>query len=186
MALTGGSSPRGLYGLLGETAVAREMPWEHVHLFWGDDRVVPPRHPRSNFRLAQDLFIASVPIPAGNVHRVRGEEGAERAAARYEREVRDFFGGAPRFDLVHLGLGEDGHVASLFPFDRDALLDRSQLARPALFRPLGLASSLAIAFGLVRRVREVVWITIGLVIVLALRSRARKADEVVALSGRDS
>ena len=137
VALTGGSSPGDLYGLLAEPAIAGEMPWEHVHLFWGDDRVFPPRHPRSNFRLAQDLFIGRVPIPVGNVHRVRGEEGAERAAANYERELTEFFGGFPRFDLVHLGLGEDGHVASLFPFDREALLDRSRIARPALFRPLG-------------------------------------------------
>lgn len=137
VALTGGGSPVELYRALGAAALSKEVPWRDVHLFWGDDRVVPPDHPRSNFRLARRLLIERVPIPPGNVHRVRGELGVGGALDAYRRDLEDHFAGLPRFDLIHLGLGGDGHVASLFPFDHPALLERDQLALPALFRDLG-------------------------------------------------
>lgn len=137
VALTGGGSPVELYRALASEAVASLVPWQDVHLFWGDDRVVPPDHPRSNFRLAARLFIARVPIPSENVHRVRGELGAQRAAEAYRRELGEHFAGRPRFDLIHLGIGDDGHVASLFPFDATTLLERARHALPALFRELG-------------------------------------------------
>lgn len=136
-ALTGGSSPREAYRLLGEDGFADRIPWRDVHLFWGDDRVVPPAHPRSNYGLAHRLFIGRVPIPPGNLHRVRGDMNAARAAALYEAELDDFFAGPPRFDLIHLGLGDDGHVASLFPFDRERLLERGRPAVASLLRELG-------------------------------------------------
>lgn len=137
VALTGGSSPIELYRLLGGNPIADRVPWEGVHLFWGDDRVVPPAHPRSNFRLAERLFISRVGLPRENLHRVRGEWGALRAADAYAEEVHEFFGVGPVFDLVHLGLGGDGHVASLFPFDRCVLLERNRPAVPSLYRALG-------------------------------------------------
>lgn len=131
-ALAGGSTPRRAYALLAEAPFAAAVPWERVHLFWGDERCVPPGHPRSNFRMACEALLERVPVPAGNVHRIRGELGAVRAAAAYERELRGFFGdGVPRLDLVHLGMGGDGHTASLFPF-ADALLERRRTAVPAL------------------------------------------------------
>lgn len=117
VALTGGSGPVAAYHLLAEEPFRTRIPWEGVHLFWGDERCVAPGHERSNFRMANEAFIARVPIPAENVHRMRGELGPEAGAARYAEELRTFFGdGVPRFDLVHLGLGPDAHVASLFPF----------------------------------------------------------------------
>ena len=137
VALTGGSSPRDAYRLLGEREFADRIPWRDVHLFWGDDRVVPPAHPRSNFGLAQRLFIARVPIPPDNVHRVRGELDAAHAVEQYEAELRHFFVGPVRFDLIHLGLGDDGHVASLFPFDRERLLERDRPVVASLLRELG-------------------------------------------------
>ncbi|HEX6070405.1 MAG TPA: 6-phosphogluconolactonase [Longimicrobiaceae bacterium] len=137
VALTGGSSPVEAYRLLGEAGFADRIPWRDVHLFWGDDRVVPAAHPRSNFGLAHRLFIGRVPIPPANVHRVRGELNAARAAERYERELHDFFAGPVRFDLIHLGLGDDGHVASLFPFDRERLLERERPVVASLLRELG-------------------------------------------------
>ncbi|HEV2146509.1 MAG TPA: 6-phosphogluconolactonase, partial [Longimicrobiaceae bacterium] len=128
----GGSTPRRAYSLLAQEPLAREVPWEHVHLFWGDERCVPPGHPRSNFRMVRDALLAHVPLPAANAHRVRGELPRERAAGEYERELREAFGGGvPRFDLVHLGVGDDGHTASLFPF-APALLERERLAAPAV------------------------------------------------------
>ena len=133
VALAGGTAPREMYSLLAEA----EVPWEGVHLFWGDERCVPPRHPRSNFAMAWNAFIQHVPIPAENVHRMRGELPAEEGAAHYRDELAAFFGtGVPRFDVVHLGLGPDAHTCSLFPFDA-LLRERSLTVAPALMRELG-------------------------------------------------
>lgn len=135
--LTGGSSPVDLYRQLADDAISTTIPWDAVHLFWGDERAVPPGHPRSNSGLAHHLFIDRVPIPPENVHRMRGELGGVRAAAAYREELDRFFDGRIRFDLVHLGLGADGHVASLFPFDLPRLLEREKSAVPALLASLG-------------------------------------------------
>jgi 1,4-alpha-glucan branching enzyme len=138
VALTGRSSPGELYRLLGSDEFSSRVPWERVHLCWGDERAVPPHHPRSNFGMACRLFVAHVPIPEENIHRVRGELGAERASREYEAELRDLFGtDEPRWDLVHLGLGEDGHILSLFPFQSEVLLDRGRWVLPARNRELG-------------------------------------------------
>lgn len=137
VALTGGSSPVRLYRLLGEEEFAARIPWRSVHLFWGDERVVPPGHPRSNFGMANSLLVARVPLPAENVHRIRGELGAEQARDAYEAELRRHFGDVPRFDLVHLGLGPDGHVASLFPFQRSTLDERERWVATSLLAELG-------------------------------------------------
>jgi len=124
VALSGGSTPRRLFALLADPAqpFRDRIEWRAVHFFWGDERHVPPDHPESNFRMARETLLDAVPVPAENVHRIRGEEpDAARAAALYEDELRTFFSGAlyapraPRFDLVLLGLGADAHTASLFP-----------------------------------------------------------------------
>ncbi|HNU85053.1 MAG: 6-phosphogluconolactonase [Pseudomonadota bacterium] len=118
-ALSGGRTPETLYGLLAAPPFASQIPWGRVHLFWGDERCVPPDHRESNYRFARERLLDHVPIPPGNVHRIRGEMEPAEAAALYEKLLRDFFGphGDPlfTFDLVLLGLGEDGHTASLFP-----------------------------------------------------------------------
>lgn len=138
VALTGGNSPRVLYSLLARPDVSATIPWEQVHLFWGDDRCVPPAHPRSNFGMADALFISRVPIPSNNVHRIRGEMPPPDAARLYAEELAGFFGDElPRFDLVHLGLGDDAHVASLFPFDSRALTERSAPVLTSLRLPEG-------------------------------------------------
>jgi 6-phosphogluconolactonase len=116
LALSGGSTPRMLYSLLAEHPWRETMPWRLAHVFWADERCVPPVHPDSNYRLAAQAFLTRVSLPAENVHRVPAEKGPDRAAAEYERELRAFFGsGMPAFDLILLGMGEDGHTASLFP-----------------------------------------------------------------------
>ena len=116
VALSGGSTPGGAYRLLAEPPYRDQVPWQDVHLFWGDERCVPPDDPESNYRLAQQAFIGQVPIPAGNVHRVLGELTPAAAAKAYDLELQDYFcGPLPRLDLVFLGLGRDGHTASLFP-----------------------------------------------------------------------
>jgi 6-phosphogluconolactonase len=136
-ALTGGSGPVQAYRMLGEEPFRSLIPWQGVHLFWGDERCVPPGHERSNFRMANAAFIARVPIPPGNVHRMRGELPPVEGAARYAEELAAFFGnGVPRFDLVHLGVGPDAHVASLFPFTAP-LPERDRAVTTNLHLPLG-------------------------------------------------
>jgi 6-phosphogluconolactonase len=128
VALSGGSTPAALYRLLAEEPYRSQIPWAQVHLFWGDERCVPPDHRDSNFRLANETLLAQVPIPPANVYRVQGELEPEAAAHGYEKALQDFFcGPRTRFDLVLLGLGKDGHTASLFP-GSDALHERERLA----------------------------------------------------------
>ncbi len=118
VALSGGSTPRRLFALLADPKepFRDRIDWRAVYLFWSDERHVPPDHPESNFRMARETLLDRVEIPAENTHRPRGEEpDAAQAAALYENELRAFFHGAPRFDLVLLGLGADAHTASLFP-----------------------------------------------------------------------
>jgi 6-phosphogluconolactonase len=112
VALAGGRTPRRLYELLAEESI----PWESVHLFWGDERYVPQDDPQSNFRLVRTLLLDRIVIPQENVHPIPTHfEDPEEAAATYEGILREMLGSDPRFDLVLLGMGADGHVASLFP-----------------------------------------------------------------------
>ncbi|NNN06243.1 MAG: 6-phosphogluconolactonase [Elusimicrobia bacterium] len=113
LALSGGSTPRRLYQML----AASDLPWERVHLFWGDERCVPREDPASNYRLAREALFARAPLPPANVHPMPCDPAAaEEGAAAYETELREFFSGTgAAFDLVLLGLGPDGHTASLFP-----------------------------------------------------------------------
>lgn len=137
VALSGGSTPRAAYAALAEEPFLSSVPWDRVHLYWGDERCVPPGHPRSNFHMAHGALISRVPLPPGNVHRMRGELPPERGAAEYERVLAETWGeGVPRFDLVHLGLGDDAHTASLFPFAA-ALQERRRRVARALHLPDG-------------------------------------------------
>jgi 6-phosphogluconolactonase len=120
--LTGGSSPEGLYRLLASEPYRNQIPFERVHWFWGDDRFVAQGDPRSNAGQARRLFLDRVPVPAANLHAIPTEAAnADEAARRYEAELREFYGAErldparPLFDLVLMGVGNDGHTASLFP-----------------------------------------------------------------------
>ena len=117
VALSGGDTPQPTYRLLATAEFSSRLDWSSVHFFWGDERCVPPDHPESNFRLAQESLLSRILLPAENVHRLRAELPPHQAAEEYERELRIFFAESalPRFDLVLLGLGDDGHTASLFP-----------------------------------------------------------------------
>jgi 6-phosphogluconolactonase len=121
IALSGGSTPKRLYQLLATAPLRSAMPWERVHLFWGDDRCVAWDDPNSNYGMAYDAMIAHVPIPPANVHGVPFVEAPAEAAMEYERLLKSFYGGdrldqaRPLFDVVLLGMGPDGHTASLFP-----------------------------------------------------------------------
>ncbi|MBI4642130.1 MAG: 6-phosphogluconolactonase [Candidatus Tectomicrobia bacterium] len=119
VALSGGSSPRSLYTLLSSDKFRDKVPWSKTHFFWGDERHVPPDHAESNYRMASETMLSKMPVPPENIRRIPSEKNAEQAADEYEATLRKFFGLAagelPRFDLVLLGMGPDGHTASLFP-----------------------------------------------------------------------
>jgi len=115
LALSGGATPKILF----ESLAARRIAWQQVHLFWVDERAVPPTDPQSNYKLAAETLLIPAQVPQRNVHRIHAELMPEVAARRYADEVRNFFGleqgEMPHFDLIHRGIGPDAHTASLFP-----------------------------------------------------------------------
>ncbi len=135
VAISGGSTPRKLYSLLGSAEYSPQVEWQRVHFFWVDERCVPKEHEESNFKAAFDRLLSKISLPDENIHRVKGEEDPDQAAREYEEEVRKFFGmpGLPMFDLVILGIGEDGHTASLFPGSK-LLKERIRLAAPVYLK----------------------------------------------------
>jgi 6-phosphogluconolactonase len=133
VALAGGKTPEGVYSLLASSALLRsKVPWSQVRFFWGDERHVPPEHPDSNYRMVRFAMLDRLPIDPDHVFRIKGEcPSADEAAEDYERELRTAFalkpGQFPRFDLIMLGMGADGHTASLFP-GTPALKEEHRLA----------------------------------------------------------
>jgi 6-phosphogluconolactonase len=153
VALSGGSTPKALYSLLvNDPALRSQMPWDKTFLFFGDERHVPPDDPQSNFRMATEAMVSKSPLKPEQVLRIKGEyPEAEQAALEYEKDIRSHFkltdGQFPRFDLVLLGMGNEGHVASLFPGTKalrenrrivvhnwvgKVLMDRITLTAPAI------------------------------------------------------
>ncbi len=133
LAVSGGTSPKFMF----ERLAAANLPWNRTHLFFVDERMVPPSDPASNFKLANDHLILPARVPQSSVHRVPGELAPQAAAQRYTEEIRRFFGlnegDLPSFDMVHRGMGPDGHSASLFPGD-PLIEDREGIAA-ATFAP---------------------------------------------------
>src|ERR1700690_4159206 len=121
IALSGGSTPKSLYGLLAVPPLRDQMPWQRVHLFWGDDSFVPWDSPDSNYGMAREAMLARVPIPPGNIHGIASAATPAEAAQEYELALKCYYGNdtldpaRPLFDIVLLGMGPDGHTASLFP-----------------------------------------------------------------------
>jgi 6-phosphogluconolactonase len=132
IAISGGSTPKAAFHLLADSQQPwrARMPWDHLELFWVDERTVPPTHPDSNYRMTCEAMLNHVPIAPDQVHRMEGELPPDVAAARYESELRNAFrlegAESPRFDLISLGMGPDGHTASLFPHT-EALHEMSRL-----------------------------------------------------------
>jgi len=139
VAISGGSTPRRLYTLLSSSPCRDQVDWQKVHFFWADERCVRKEDEASNFKMVFDRLLSKVPIPNQNIHRIKGEEEPEKAARDYEADIKEFFGGSglPVFDLVLLGMGEDGHTASLFPGSK-SLEETARLAIPVyLKKPYG-------------------------------------------------
>jgi len=117
VALSGGSTPKAMFQVLADKPFADALPWRSIYLFWGDERSVPPDHADSNYRMAYEALLSRVPIPRENIFRIPAEdEDHKRAAANYSENLRTFFAAErPGLDLIFLGMGPDGHTASLFP-----------------------------------------------------------------------
>jgi 6-phosphogluconolactonase len=132
VAISGGTTPKAMFALLADPAhpFLKEVPWDRLDLYWVDERCVPPDHPDSNYRMTKEQLLSKVPLSSDRVHRMEGELPPEEAAARYEATIRNGFklegAETPTFDLVLLGMGDDGHTASLFPHTQ-ALDDMTHL-----------------------------------------------------------
>lgn len=115
LVLAGGNTPRGVYKVL-SSDYRTQIPWEQVFIFWGDERTVPPEHQDSNYRMAKEALLAHIDIPPGNIHRMKSELPPQDAADEYSAAIEDYFRDArTEFDIILLGMGDDGHTASLFP-----------------------------------------------------------------------
>jgi 6-phosphogluconolactonase len=121
VSLSGGSTPKTLYGILASDEFRSRFPWRRVSWYWGDERFVPYDHPESNYRMTREAMLSKVPVPPENIHPVPADGTPDEAAGRYERTLQDAYGAAtldptrPVFDITLLGLGPDGHTASLLP-----------------------------------------------------------------------
>jgi len=161
VALAGGGTPRTLYRSLA-AGFRDSIPWGGVHLFWSDERFVPPEDPDSNYRMVRDSLLELVPAPEENVHRPETALGdPEESALRYESALRSFFDPEPpRFDWMLLGLGEDGHVASLFP-GAEALEERERLVVAVRDSPKPPRVRLTMTLPLINQSREIHFLVSG-------------------------
>lgn len=164
LALSGGSTPRALYGRLSSPDCAPRVEWSHVEFYFSDERGVPPDHPESNFKLANEMLFQPLGIKPSQVFRIESETGQpDVAACRYEETIRRQFATRtpawPQFDLILLGLGDDGHTASLFP-DSLALAEKTR-AVVASEAPRGVTHRVTFTAPLINHARRVVFMVVG-------------------------
>ena len=180
--LSGGSTPRAMHARLVSSKVASRIDWERVCFFWGDERCLPPEHPDSNYRMARETLLDPNDVPAENVYRIHGELPLETAAASYEAELRSFATAhpptnglsAPRFDLILLGMGDDGHTASLFP--HSAAIHESQrwvVAVPHTTPPPPLVPRVTVTPVIINAAAHVVFLVSG-------SAKAERLQKVIA------
>jgi 6-phosphogluconolactonase len=183
VALSGGGTPEPMYRLLATPEFASQIDWQHVHLFWSDERCVPPDDPESNYSMAWKSFAGQIPIPKDNIHRILGEELPNIAAERYEQELKDHFKGPrPRFDLILLGLGEDGHTASIFP--GSAAIAVSKHLVLAVQHPRTGQWRVTLTLPVINAAANVTFLVAGeskRTMVQVVRSRSKTAEEVPAI-----
>ena len=163
VALSGGSTPKELYRVLTSQEFAPQLDWSKVHFLFGDERAVPPTHQDSNFGLANTLLFTPLDIPPAHIHRMRGEDPPETAAAQYEDLLRRITSATaeqwPVLDLVLLGMGEDGHTASLFP-DTPALREQTRWVTPGI-SPQGTRSRITLTLGVINHASVILFLVTG-------------------------
>jgi 6-phosphogluconolactonase len=163
LVLAGGSTPKNLYTLIAANAAG--VPWDKIYFFWGDERHVPPDHADSNFRMANEALLSKVPVPTANIFRIPAENPDAAAAAQtYEATLRKFFelrgGEFPRFDFILLGIGPEGHTASLFP-ETTALQEKSRLVVDNWVEKLK-ANRITMTLPVLNAAREVAFLVSGM------------------------
>jgi len=167
LALSGGKTPQILYDILA-TSYAEAVPWKSVHLFWGDERFVPQNHPESNYKMAYHTLISKISIPADNVHPIPTEDlPPEEAALAYERTLKSFFKtsigvkSTQTFDAILLGVGEDGHTASLFP-GNPALQERARWIVPVVApHSFAIENRITLTFSAINNSRSAIFLVSG-------------------------
>ncbi|MGC3975435.1 MAG: 6-phosphogluconolactonase [Nitrospira sp.] len=164
VALSGGSTPKALYTVLASHEFATQLDWSKVHFLFGDERAVPPTHRDSNFALANTLLFTPLNIPAAHIHRMHGEDPPETAASQYEDLLRRLTATMseqwPVLDLVLLGMGEDGHTASLFP-GTPALIEQTRWVVPGI-SPQGTRSRITLTLGVINHASVILFLVTGL------------------------
>lgn len=163
IALSGGSTPKKLYELLTSAEWQSKMPWAQTEFFWGDERYVPSTDESSNYRMTNQAMLSRVPVPAEHVHRVPTEKEAQQAASLYEKEVRQVVtsgaDGLPEFDLVLLGLGTNGHMASLFPY-QPALHEKTKIVIAEHIEEVKM-TRLTFSAPLINAAKQIVFVALG-------------------------
>jgi 6-phosphogluconolactonase len=181
IALSGGSTPAGFYQFL----AGHSMDWTNVHFFWSDERCVVATHPDSNYGMAHSTLLSKIAVSPGNVHRVSGEEDPLLSAQQYEDEIRDLFDmpepAVPSFDLILLGLGDDGHTASLFP-ETDALEETGRLVADNFVKKLK-AHRVTFTLPLINAARNIVFLVAGASKAHAVAGVLKAADPQFPASG---
>jgi 6-phosphogluconolactonase len=182
LALSGGSTPRPLHKILCRPDQVEQIDWSKVQIFWGDERCVPPDDPDSNYRMAVETLLKHVPIPADHIHRIRGELSPQQAADDYQEQIAAQFGLTPsetgqpfpRFDLILLGLGPDGHTASLFP-GSEALEEKHRWVSPVPHDqgPEPLVPRVTLTLPIIQAARQIIFLVSG-------EDKANRLAEVLA------
>ena len=160
VALSGGSTPKAMFAWLAAESLASRIDWANIYFFWGDERCVPPDHPDSNYRMTSDALLSKVGIPEKNVFRMHGELAPAKAAQQYSERLLDFFGAAPVFDLVFLGMGADGHTASLFPGTNALHAETNQIAMENYVEKLK-ATRLTLTARTINTAKDIVFLVAG-------------------------
>ncbi|MBU0756406.1 MAG: 6-phosphogluconolactonase [Planctomycetes bacterium] len=179
IALSGGGTPKKVYETWAKSRISERVFWERVHFFWGDERCVPPDHPDSNFGMTRKVLLSRVPLPAKNIHPIRGELPPEQEAGRYENEIHACLphdsDGMPRFDWILLGMGADGHTASLFP--KAGLLDETGRLCGVAIHPETKEQRISITLPLISRAKRIIFIVTGSTKAETVRSVLKKPNE---------
>jgi 6-phosphogluconolactonase len=161
IALSGGSTPELLYSVLGDH-FSKSVNWENIHFFWGDERCVPAGSHESNFGMTHRSLLGKINIPASNIHRIRGEDDPAMEASRYAGEISDYTrkrDGLPVFDLIILGLGEDGHTASIFP--SEAKLMESEKICEVASHPVSMQKRITLTGRIINNADKVTFLVTG-------------------------
>jgi 6-phosphogluconolactonase len=168
LVLSGGSSPHRLYELLAKPPFSSQIEWEKIHVFWSDERCVGPDDERSNYHCARTCLLEHVPLPSANIHRMPGEIDPQQAAFKSSTDIRSFFGEYssapghfPSFDCVLLGMGADGHVASLFSGDDNALQAEDLVISTRAPEGMPVSRRLSMSLALLAAARDIFFVVCG-------------------------